>query len=273
MDEILKKDEAEIKEEVNNESTEEELMDVGSFLKKADDGAQNDSDVTDAEGDTLTPTEDNLDSGEMGNETANEDVVHDEGMPNVEGEIETEPVEKMIAQSKVNEIAAKARQEGRDSALKELLTKYGVGSDTELDDLFGKGQAFVDLDNEYNIQRQSYSDALAENALLKTRINQDRWEDVKLILGGKGLEITPENIETYLVSHPEWRTTAASGSAGGEMGGQNILTPEMGKQLAQNIGSGEPVEQKATLRKLGNEASPEPALSEEEMARKLYGFK
>lgn len=261
MNEEMKKDETEIKEEVNKENSDYDISSVftetegdSSVSEEVEGEDTSDTEEEVVEGETLTPTE-NIDEPEVGTD-GDINEVHDESQ---------NAAEKMVAQSKVNEIAARARQEGRDSALKELLAKYGVGSDTELDDLFGKGQSYVDLDNEYNAQRQSYSDALAENALLKTRINQDRWEDVKLILGGKGLEITPENIEMYLVSHPEWRTMGVTES--------NVLTPEMGEQLAQNIGNNNAVNQKATLRKLGNEASPEPTLSEEELARKLYGFK
>lgn len=230
----------------------------------------------DESGETLTP----------GQQEGSNAIDNDEGQIDADETIADESQkqnnnpekEKMIAQSKVNDIAAKARQEGRDSAIKELLMKYGVNSSDELDDLFGKGQSFIDLDNEYNMQGESYRNALAENALLKSRIDLNRWEDVKLILGGKGLEITPENIEAHIVNHPEWRTME-TGSGDAMNGTGKVLTPEMGEQLSKGItvdnnGNGNTFKQPATLRKLGNEASPtDTKMSEEELAKKLYDLR
>lgn len=263
----------------DNVTTDEDLDQVLGINQNAD-NSDTEDEVSggDESGETLTP-----------GQQEGSDAIDDEGQINADETIADESQqqnknnnslekEKMIAQSKVNDIAAKARQEGRDSAIKELLMKYGVNSSDELDDLFGKGQSFVDLDNEYNIQGQSYRDALAENALLKSRIDLNRWEDVKLILGGKGLEITPENIEAHIVNHPEWRTMETGG--GDAMNGTGkVLTPEMGEQLSKGItvdnnGNGNTFKQPATLRKLGNEASPtDTKLSEEELAKKLYDLR
>ena len=237
-------------------------------------GDDDDSDVS--QGDTLTPgqseeveDDEDYDLGDL--DLDDEDSYDDEEQQN--GGDQNTPqnnkveksYEKMIPQSKVNEIAAQSRKEGRESAMRELLQKYGLNSNIELDDLFGRGQSYADLDNDYNIQGASYREALAENALLKTGINQERWEDVKLILSGKGLEITPENIESHLVSHPEWKGN----------GGQNkTVTEDMMQEYAGKLGykpNGNGGA--ATLKKLGNEARPnQETLSEEEMANKLYGF-
>lgn len=269
--EFLEK-ETEIKEEVNNAADSNEVgseINVDAAFEEDDvEMGEGNNEVENGEGetgDTLTP----------GPEEVQDEVQEEEGGAE---EIETpmdesqeEMKEKMIAQSKVNEIAARARQEGRDSVMKELLAKYGVNSDAELDDLFGKGQSYVDLDNDYNLQGENYRDALAENALLKSRIDIDRWEDVKLILNGKGLEVNPENIEAQLVSHPEWRSNNVGQQGDGNPGG--VFTPEMGKELSKQIGANDLPKEPAMLRKLGNEASPEPQMSEEELARKMYGFK
>lgn len=261
----------------DNVTTDEDLDRVLGSNQNTDSNTENNngSEVGggDENGETLTPGQ---------QEGSNN--VDDEGQVDVDETIVDESqqnknnnnVEKMIAQSKVNDIAAKARQEGRDSAIKELLMKYGVNSSDELDDLFGKGQSFVDLDNEYNMQGESYRNALAENALLKSRIDLNRWEDVKLILGGKGLEITPENIEAHIVNHPEWRTMETGG--GDAMNGTGkVLTPEMGEQLSKGItvdNNNNMFKQPATLRKLGNEASPtDTKMSEEELAKKLYDLR
>lgn len=261
----------------DNVTTDEDLDRVlGANQNNVDNNSGSEVGGGDESGETLTP-----------GQQEGSDAIDDEGQVNAEETIADESQqnknnnpekEKMIAQSKVNDIAAKARQEGRDSAIKELLMKYGVNSSDELDDLFGKGQSFIDLDNEYNMQGESYRNALAENALLKSRIDLNRWEDVKLILGGKGLEITPENIEAHIVNHPEWRTMGTGG--GDAMNGTGkVLTPEMGEQLSKGItvdnnGNSSIVKQPATLRKLGNEASPtDTKMSEEELAKKLYDLR
>ena len=271
----------EIKEEVNNatpsdvndsEFSDSDLNDVFTDDENVDGGQDNNGSGEGEDGDTLTPgpevSNDDFQDGSQNIEEGGEDMIEDSGEDVMDESQETK--EKMIAQSKVNEIAARARQEGRDSVMKELLAKYGVNNDTELDDLFGKGQSYVDLDNDYNLQGENYRDALAENALLKSRIDIDRWEDVKLILTGKGLEVNPENIEAQLVSHPEWRSNDAQQLNGSNSGG--VFTPEMGKELSKQVGANE-TQKPTVLKKLGNEASPEPQVTERELARKLYGFK
>ena len=259
----------------DNVTTDEDLDQVLGINQNADGNTEDEVSGGDESGETLTPGQqegsNNVDDEGQGDV---DETIADESQQNKNNN----SVEKMIAQSKVNDIAAKARQEGRDSAIKELLMKYGVNSSDELDDLFGKGQSFIDLDNEYNMQGESYRNALAENALLKSRIDLNRWEDVKLILGGKGLEITPENIEAHIVNHPEWRTME-TGSGDVMNGTGKVLTPEMGEQLSKGItvdnnGNASIAKQPATLRKLGNEASPtDTKMSEEELAKKLYDLR
>ena len=185
---------------------------------------------------------------------------------------EEKPAEKMLTQSQVNELMGKAREEGRRSAMKDLFVRYGVNDDAELDNVFGKGQAYDDLNDEFLGQGNSYRDAMAENALLKAHIDESRWEDVKLILGGKGLEVSSENIEAMLPSHPEWRPQEVGQNP------MNMGTPQLGEaefeQLAKNAMK-KPVasEEPAKLRKLGNEiTTPAPQETDEEKAKKLFGL-
>ena len=202
-------------------------------------------------GDTLTPSEESSESIDIKDE-ANKA----ERAANV-------VTEKMLTQSQVNELVGRARQEGRESALKELLERYGVGTDAELDDVFGKGQTYDDLNEEFRTQGNSYKAALAENALLKSKIDPERWEDVKLILGGKGLDVTAENIEAMIGTHPEWRGAVAEH--------KTLVTPEMAEQMVKDAADNR-VEKPATLRKLGNEPTPEKPATEEEQVKKLFGF-
>ena len=165
--------------------------------------------------------------------------------------------EKMLSQSQVNELVGRARQEGRESALKELLTRYGVSVESEMDDVFGKGQAYDSLNDEYTGVNASYKEVMAENALLKSNIDESRWNDVKLILGGNGLEVNQENIEKMLPSHPEWRATGVQTTLG--EGTEPNTAPEEVK--------------KSVIRKLGSEMSTqEETISEEEKVKKLFGF-
>lgn len=181
------------------------------------------------------------------------EVVKDEDSlenPEMPTEEETETEAPVFTQSQVNALVGKARQEGRESALKELLSHYGVNERVEMDDIFGKGQAYESLNDEFAAQTAFQKTVMAENALLRSQIDANRWDDVKLILQGKGLDVTTENIEAMIPSHPEWRSSL-----------QGEATPQIEEK---------PV---ATLRKLGNDASAQPdKSSEEEKARKLFGF-
>lgn len=234
---MIEKEELEIKEE-ENEVIE---TDTDSVLED-ESGELVEDEVT---GDTLTPSEESSESNEEETRT-----------------------EKMLTQSQVNELVGRARQEGRDSAMRELLERYGVGTDSELNDVFGKGQIYDDLSSEFENQGNSYKSVMAENALLKSHIDESRWEDVKLILGGKGLDVNTENIEAMIATHPEWRAAVT-----GTENGLKPLTPEMAENMSKiipdNTESREPA---AVLRKLGNEPSPDKGVSEEEHVRKLFGY-
>lgn len=231
----------EIKEEEN------EVVDI-------DENEDRDDDT----GDTLTPSEESSESIEE------EDVDLDTG--------DEQPVqqEKMLTQSQVNELVGRARQEGRESAMKELLERYGVSNDVELNDVFGKGQTYDDLNEEFISQGDSYKAALAENALLKSKISPERWEDVKLILTGKGLDVTTDNIESMIMTHPEWRGGVSTDL---DNGANKMLTPEMAEEMANNrVNNNGSVASPLKVTKLGNEPAPEQVSSEEETVKKLFGF-
>lgn len=196
-----------------------------------------------------------------------------------EEEVEEEQVEeKMLSQSQVNELVGRARQEGRESALKELekikndsmlegrngyisemLSKYGVSDESELDNIFGNGQAYDSLNEDYLSQTNSLREMMAENALLKSKVRSDKFEDIKLILGGKGLDVTVDNIEAMLPTHPEW------------VSGGNDGVGLTGNGVPEGI---VPVERPTTLGKLGADVSPEVNEGEHsfEKAKKLFGL-
>lgn len=181
-----------------------------------------------------------------------------------------QPMEKMLTQSQVNELVGRARQEGRESALKELYGRYGVSGDSELNDVFGRGQAYLTLDDDFKAEQSSNKALLAENALLKTKVDESRWEDIKAILGSKNMDITPENIEAEIPTHPEWRPTVSvqQQQQQAQQPQQDSLQPQQQPQP----------QQQAVLRKLGSESTAknggngDDEESEKEQAMKLFGF-
>ena len=223
-------------------------------------------------GDTLTPSEESSESIEEEVELEDtEDTAPADTEIVDEASVNEKPVqqEKMLTQSQVNELVGRARQEGRESAMRELLERYGVSNDVELNDVFGKGQTYDDLNEEFISQGDSYKAALAENALLKSKISPERWEDVKLILTGKGLDVTTDNIESMIMTHPEWRGAV---SADLDNGANKVFTPEMGEEMAKNRVSNGSVASPLKVTKLGNEPAPEQVSNEEETVKKLFGF-
>lgn len=131
-----------------------------------------------------------------------------------------ETAEKTFTQEQVNELVGRARKEGRESALRDLenqlneareesrkgfLDRYGVESEEEMDNLFGKGQQYDTISEENSTYGNTIKEKDAEIALLRSKIPSNRHSDVKAILGAKGLEVTPENIEMELATHPEWQ--------------------------------------------------------------------
>ena len=210
---------------------------------------------------------------EMEDAAVSEDGNGDESEPEPEAaeqqqpQQQQQPMEKMLTQSQVNELVGRARQEGRESALKELYGRYGVSGDSELNDVFGRGQAYLTLDDDFKAEQSSNKALLAENALLKTKVDESRWEDIKAILGSKNMDITPENIEAEIPTHPEWRqTVSVQQQPQAQQPQQDSLQPQQQPQ------------QKAVLRKLGSESTAKDGgngddeESEQERAMKLFGF-
>lgn len=242
----------------NNDANSNEITkgnSVGDSVNNSVDNSveENTSEIGEDVGDTFTPSED---------ESVNESI-----------EEEPAATEKMLTQSQVNELVGRARQEGRESAMRELYERYGVSDDEEMNGIFGKGQAYDALNDEFIGQGDSYRNVMAENALLKTNIDMNRWEDVKLILGGKGMEVNEENINAALATHPEWRAVAGAD-------GKTIISPQEmdGIVSGQIIGSDKTFtnmsqqQQPARLKKLGNEANPNNEISDDEKAKQLFGI-
>lgn len=248
-------------------------------------GAETSSEVAnESESQAETEAADNT-QPTMSEPAVSEDENGDESVPEPEAEPQEEqpqpqpqpqpqqqqPMEKMLTQSQVNELVGRARQEGRESALKELYGRYGVSGDSELNDVFGRGQAYLTLDDDFKAEQSSNKALLAENALLKTKVDESRWEDIKAILGSKNMDITPENIEAEIPTHPEWRQTVSV----------QQQQPQAQAQPQQDSLQPQPQQQpqqQAVLRKLGSESTAknggngDDEESEKEQAMRLFGF-
>ena len=253
---------------------------VGDESSEASSEVANESE-SQAETDNTQPTMSEPEP-EAAETAVSEDENGDESEPEPEAEAQQEqpqeepqpqpqqqPMEKMLTQSQVNELVGRARQEGRESALKELYGRYGVSGDSELNDVFGRGQAYLTLDDDFKAEQSSNKALLAENALLKTKVDESRWEDIKAILGSKNMDITPENIEAEIPTHPEWRPTVSV-----QQQSQVQAQPQQDSLQPQP----QQPQQQAVLRKLGSESTAknggngDDEESEKEQAMKLFGF-
>lgn len=195
------------------------------------------------------------------------------------GIAETSATEPMFTQSQVDEIAGKVRKETRDKVTKDFFQRYGVNSADELDNLFGDAQRFETIRGEFDEEKKAWSQADIERqnqinelkesvALLSSGIDKNRYEDAKFILRGKGLEVSAENIEAELATHPEWKSEA------------NAEPPHIAEANEQQmpfrkIAQPQEAPQKpaTTLNVLGNEAAPEaksPELSDYQKAMNLF---
>lgn len=237
-----------------------------------------------------TPTEDETDVAPKADEEvtqsepepeAEDAPMADESEPNAEPiaepiedapeaeETQDQPMEKMLTQSQVNELVGRARQEGRDSVMRELYGRYGVSNDEEMNDVFGRGQAYMGLDDEYNAVKASMKMLMAENALLKSKVDANRWDDVKAILGTKGYDITPENIEAEIVTHPEWR----SGYIGAT---PTVESADIAATAAPQAQAPQQAAEPTVLRRLGSEATlsnpDDSGETEEDKVKKLFGM-
>lgn len=185
---------------------------------------------------------------------------------------------QMFTQSQVDEIAGKTRKEAESRTLKKVYSRYGVNSEEELDDLFGNAQRYDTLREEYDTDSKNYKKELDDKskafqelseqvALLRSGIDENRFEDATFILRGKGLEVNLENIQNELATHLEWKKSNAV-----EDEDEDEYEEETRFQKKPNSKSFTVDESKPTTRLsvLGNSGAdtPVPELSERDIALK-----
>lgn len=181
---------------------------------------------------------------------------------------------KSFSQSQVDEIAGKVRKETREKTMRDLYSRYGVNTAEELDDLFGDAQRFATSQedfaerekawNEQDKARNAELEAVKERvALLESGIDNGRFEDARLILRGKGLEVTAENIAAELATHPEWRKQDPTPV---EQAGLPFVKTQTPVEKPIEVPS------QISIPTLGNNSAdnPQPELSERERAMKMF---
>ena len=258
MEEILEQNKVEEEEKKFEEGetrtpAEEETPSQGA--PESDNIAQSEANPVDEA--PIEPLQDQGNEEQLGNDAAQapqENPVETE--PPVE-----EPKEKMFTQSQVNEIVGNRIKEVKERMMKDLLERYGVSTEGEMDDIFGKGQIYADLYDENESGKVSLREANSKIALLESGIDPKRWDDVKAILGTKGREISGENIALELPTHPEWK--------GGTKG---TLDEETIKSMASETGSVQEPTKPVVVTKIGADPSPKKEDTELEQAKALYGL-
>lgn len=159
------------------------------------------------------PTEEQVkESGlEQESEVSDAPTATESAEQNVASEMteEQKAVEKMLSQSQVDEIVGRTRTETRDKTLKGIFDHYEVADEAGLDNLFAKSQAYDTLKDETDSvigqMKSELEEVKSKVAMYESNIAPERYEDVKLILKGKGKDITAENILSEIETHPEWK--------------------------------------------------------------------
>lgn len=167
------------------------------------------------------PTMEEVEEGNSQEET-DEPILPQEQEPNLQQEqTSSEEIpgvseEKIFTQSQVDNLIGKTRVDTREKTFRYIYERYGVENEEQLDDLIGTAQKYGVLEDEFNGAKSSWkaeekarNDELADVkerlALMESGIDNSRYDDAKLIIKGKGLDFTLENILKEVETHPEWK--------------------------------------------------------------------
>lgn len=206
---------------------------------------------------------------ESGAPVATETVEETSAEPVQEEEPQT--AEKLFTQSQVNDLVGKTRMETREQTYRAVYGRYGVEDEAGMDELVGNAQRYETVRGEYDEARKGWeeSDAVRNAeltevkehvALLESGIDRARFDDAKAIIRAKGLEITVENIQNELATHPEWKGTDAKVD---EPTNPNFQKDPNGQPQSINPAP------ESTIKVLGNEGNSDAGgMSEEEFAMK-----
>lgn len=219
--ELLEGSDGSVPEEEENHEQEEVVNPASEEEQPVDTSATDDKpeeiDTNEPDGDGNVPAEPVGDEPVVEGSVPEEEENHStqEEIPVVEEDGVIETSIKYFTQDDVNDIVGKTRIDTRNKTFKYIYDRYGVKDEGELDNLIGNAQRYDTLKEETDNERNSWETERNERdsrlasmseeiALMKSGIAPERYEDAKLILKGKGLEVNLENIQAELESHPEW---------------------------------------------------------------------
>lgn len=202
--------------------------------------------------------------------------VPEEGAPAPEPKVAEEPVPegnptpepvKTFTQDEVNKMIGRAREEGRSAGYKkahmDMLGRYGVDNDDELDGLFADGSRYGEQSARYDDINMQLRDANAQLALLRSGVVPERQGDAKAILAANGLEVTEEAIASLIPTHPEW--------LGNPQQNQVAPAPEIPQPKPQQAANPDDPSKAGGV--MGAEPTPsKDEENEEDMAMRVYGL-
>lgn len=108
---------------------------------------------------------------------------------------------KSFNQEQVNELVRNRIERERSSVYK----RYGVKDKDELDSLFEKSLSYEVMKERYDSINEAKMELEKKLAFLRCDIEPSKEEDVLAHFRGKGIEFNEENLQTELLTHPEWR--------------------------------------------------------------------
>lgn len=224
--------------------------------------------------DNPAPVETPSDSPEIANENVDAVPENNEPTPVVEENGVTDtPAMRTYTQDEyqngLNEIAGRTRIETREKTFRYIYDRYGVADEAGLDELIGNAQRYDSLKEQYDGDKASWkeqssardkelADVKEQVALMQSGIDSSRYEDAKLIIKGKGLEVSTDTINAELATHPEWKKSETAPV------NDNFMKVDDTKPQ-------ENAEPASKISVLGNDNSKPPVEQDEEaMAMKLF---
>lgn len=258
-------------ETINEDST--DGLDSINEDSVSGDSTTGDSTNEDSDGTESIDNSTNLDStSDMQTDVpAETETVEEVSVGNLDTEnsdTEIPSAEKLFTQSQVNDLVGKTRMETREQTYRAIYGRYGVNDEIGMDELVGNAQMYETVKGEYDEAKKGWEETNASRdaelakvkehvALLESGIDKSRFDDAKAIIKAKGLEVTAENIQNELATHPEW-----NGSNNKEDINPNFRPdPNLKPQTTTSPES--------TIKVLGNEGNSDTGgMSEEEYAMK-----
>lgn len=202
-------------------------------------------------------------------ETETVEDVSVENLDREKSDTEIPSAEKLFTQSQVNDLVGKTRMETREQTYRAIYGRYGVNDEIGMDELVGNAQMYETVRGEYDEAKKGWEETNASRdaelakikehvALLESGIDKSRFDDAKAIIKAKGLEVTAENIQNELATHPEWN-------------GSNVNKEDINPNFRPdpNLKPQTTTSPESTIKVLGNEGNSDTGgMSEEEYAMK-----